>query len=65
MCARIVSRTSPAARRVEPGEMLARRLPLGRREALGRPADGERLERQPHLEQVAELVDVESSTRAP
>src|SRR5581483_1080595 len=28
-------------------------------EPLGRPAHGERLEREPHLEQVAQVVDVE------
>ena len=48
-----------AAGLVEPLEVPARLLRVGVGEALRRAAHGQRLERQPDLEEVAQLVDVE------
>ena len=47
------------ARLVEPLQMPPGRLGSGVREPLGAPAHGERLEREPDLKEVAQLVDVE------
>ena len=60
VCARIVlAHVAGAAQLVERVEVPARDVGLGARQPLGRAPDGERLEREPHLEEVAQLVGVE------
>ena len=60
MWARIVcAHVARGTRLVEPLQRPAGRLGVGVREPLGRPAHRERLQREPHLEEVAQLLDVE------